>query len=260
MSRQTIADNSSLTVWQTETLRLTAFPSPSARIVNPTWWADIVGEPPESKISRPKEGIYQEEGPFAQGKLVVSVQPTRVDWLFTSIIDPKREDMNVPIIGTFSEALDRFFSLMLRWFEFDTCPPVQRLAFGAILLQSVEDRQDGYRRIAEYLPSIRLDPDGSSDFAYQINRPRNSTSGITGLRINRLSKWSVASWRSTQISLGSAAPMGYFLGPEYFACRLELDINTSQDFQGELPREQLPRIFQELADLGKEIAIKGDIP
>lgn len=38
-----------------------------------------------------------------------------------------------------------------------------------------------------------------------------------------------------------------------------MDINTVPDFQGELSREQLPQVFQELVDLGREIAKEGDI-
>jgi hypothetical protein len=47
---------------------------------------------------------------------------------------------------------------------------------------------------------------------------------------------------------------------EIYACRLELDINTPQSFQNELPYDQLNNIFQELVDLGREIATEGDIP
>jgi len=134
--------------------------------------------------------------------------------------------------------------LMLRWLA--GCPPLQRLAFGAVLTRPVDDLLTGYRQISDYLPFVQLDPESSSDFSYQINRPRNSTV-ISGLRINRFSRWSVArvfaSTFDTQIG-----------------CRVELDINTAQEFQGELPQEKLPVIIQELVDLGKEIAENGDIP
>ena len=249
----------SLTAWQVETLRLTAFPSPAAQVAEPTWWTDLVGEPPDTRISRPRMGGHQEEGPFRGGKLLLRVQPNRIDWSFTTAEDQEREVESFPTIGSFPESLEKFLPLMLRWFELEPCPPAQRLAFGAILLQPVEDRPAGYRQISPYLPSIRLDPEGSSDFSYQINRPRDSISGITGLRINRLSKWSVATWRAVGLSM-EPTRIGYFQSQEHYACRLELDINTVPDFQGELHREQLPRIFEELADLGKEIATEGDIP
>lgn len=260
MSQQIVSTSSSLIVWQTESLRLTAFPSPAAQIARPSWWIDIVKERPENITERPKEGIYQEEGYFANGKLVLRLQPTRIDWLFTQIDDDtKREGPNIPTIGQFPEVLDAFLALMFRWFELEACPPLQRLAFGAVLLQPVEDRQSGYRLIAKYLPSVKLDPEGSSDFNYQINRPRISTSDINGLTINRLSKWSVASWRGHMFAMEPTS-VKYIPGQEHFACRLELDINTSQYFQGELPRTQLSLVFQELVNLGNQIAAEGDNP
>jgi hypothetical protein len=50
------------------------------------------------------------------------------------------------------------------------------------------------------------------------------------------------------------------LQSELTVCRLELDINTAEDFVGELPHEPLPDLFQELTKLGLEIATQGDIP
>jgi hypothetical protein len=41
---------------------------------------------------------------------------------------------------------------------------------------------------------------------------------------------------------------------------LELDINTSPNFEGELEHEKLGDLFDELLSLGKEIAAVGDIP
>ena len=228
-------------------------------ITRPTWWTDLVGEPSENRIAQPRRGGQHEEGPFEGGKLVLRVEPTRIDWLFTPIGQREPELEGIPPVGPFPHLLDAFLRVMRRWFELETCPPVQRLAFGAILLQRVEDRQTGYRQIAAYLPSIQLDPEGSSDFSYQINRPRESASGVSGLRINRLSKWSVASWLSQELSIRPES-VRHSRGQPFFACRLEVDVNTAQDFQDELSRAQLPRIFQELVDLGQEIVNRGDIP
>lgn len=202
-----------------------------------------------------------EEGKFKEGKLVLRVELGRIDWLFTKARDrePNFEEMST--VGSFPESLDKFAELMPHWFEIETCPSIQRLAFGAILLNPVESRQAGYRQISEYLPNVKLDSEDSSDFLYQINRPRDSNSGIADLRINRLSKWSVATqtWMESRLSPKSAS-VSRFSGPQIFACRLELDINTMPDFKGELTQKQLPPIFQELVKLGKEIVQKGDIP
>jgi hypothetical protein len=248
-----------LSTWQVETLRLTAFPSPTAQVAELAWWTELVGEPPETRISRPRMGGQQEEGSYRGGKLLLRVRPERIDWLFTTVHEEEGEVEAFPTIGAFPETVNIFLPLMRRWFDFDTCPPAQRLAFGAVLLQPVEDRSTGYQQLSRYLPHVEVDPEGSSDFLYQINRRRESTSGINGLEINRLSKWSVATWRPARLSVGPAG-IGYSKGQEHFACRLELDINTVPNLQEELTREQMPQVLEELVGLGREIAREGDIP
>jgi hypothetical protein len=178
----------------------------------------------------------------------------RIDWL--AIPDDPQDKL---WIGPFQNSLDSFLELMARWFKIT--PPTKRLAFGTVLNFPVEDRRSGYNLIAKYLPHITLDPEGSSDFLYQINRPRESKTGIPGLRLNRLTKWSVARRGIGQIELSVNEPRAsYFPTSESYTCRLELDINTIPDYQGDLPSDQLYSIFQEMVDLGKEIVIKGDIP
>jgi hypothetical protein len=58
----------------------------------------------------------------------------------------------------------------------------------------------------------------------------------------------------------ASVPIEHSVSPRYFACRLELDINTLPEFQGELERAQLSSLFHELVDLAVEIANQGDIP
>ena len=100
MSQQNVAGRLSLEVWQAGILRLTAFPSPAAQLGELTWWKDLVGEPPETKISQPRTGGQQEEGRFDEGrKLVLRIEPTRIDWLLTPIDDWAREAKGVPTTG-----------------------------------------------------------------------------------------------------------------------------------------------------------------
>jgi hypothetical protein len=54
-------------------------------------------------------------------------------------------------------------------------------------------------------------------------------------------------------------PTPYITNLAQIAVRLDLDINTTADFSSELPSEQLPKIFRELIELGREIAREGDV-
>ncbi len=243
--------------WNAESLRLTVFQTPVAQIADPTWWSDLVGEPPESRISRPRVGGQQEEGSFERGRLVLRNQPTRIDWLYNADIGEVQD--NIPTIGSVHDARNVFLELMQRWFQLETFPLINRMALGVILTQPVETKREGYRRLSTYIPSVQLDVENTSDFIYQINRPRSSGSGVPELRINRLTKWSVALWRGATISMGPES-VQHSMGQELFACRLELDISTAPGFTAELPQENLRRILEELADLADEIAREGDIP
>ncbi|MBI5747049.1 MAG: hypothetical protein HZA13_08610 [Nitrospirae bacterium] len=253
MSRQTTSKSRVVNKWETELLRLTAFLSPEAKITGQAWWKDLVGDSPE-RIIQSKIGGQQEEGLFEDRRLILSVGPSRIDWILAT---KQEEEEIIPLLGGFDGVIDPFLGLMRRWLE--KCPQLLRLAFGSVLLQLVNDRESGYRQLSKYLSSVKLNPKNSFDFLYQINRPRDSDLGVENLRINRLTKWSVASWKLAQMSIGHKS-INYPIGQERFACRLELDINTMADYPDELPEKKLPQIFQELVDLGKEIAIKGDIP
>jgi hypothetical protein len=246
-----------LAAWQTQTLRLTAFPSPSVQIIQPTWWHDLMGEEPENRSLQPRKGGLREEGPFADGNLILGVAPTRIDWFYTPTVDEKQVSEGFLTISPLHDAIGVFAPLMNRWFELETCPTVRRLAFGGVILQPVQDRQTGYQRIMQYLPLAQMDIDNSSDFSYQINRKRNSRV-IPDLSINRLSRWSVVAHQDIEMPIPPALTHQP-LGPIYHACQLELDINTVPEFPGEFERGQLSSIFQELIDWAVEIAREGDI-
>ena len=243
--------------WYFEMLRLTGFPTPDFQIKEPTWWNDIVGEPSETRLLQTRKGHFQDAGPFNEGELILRIEPSRIDWLFKTIDRPEGESKTS--IGLFLDSSDIFTKLMNKWFALETCPALQRLAFGAILFQTVENRKAGYKQISKYLKSVELDPEGSSDFSYRINRPRDANTDISGLKINRLSNWSVQTSRLIEFSVAEKN-IPVFKGPQYFVCRLELDINTVPESTERLDSHVLGKVFEELVSFGLEIAEKGDIP
>jgi hypothetical protein len=244
--------------WQVRNLRVTAFPGPSAQFnQEPNWWAELMGEPPETSLRQSRREILEQEDHLENGRLSLTVQPNRINWLFSAIID--EEEIAVPIIGPFEETLGIFLPLMERWLQLDTCPPLSRIAFGTILLFPVDSQQIGYQQLNELLPSITLDPEEDvSDFSYQINRPRNTITQVEDLRINRLSKWQVSTIRYASLIVGQTSTRESS-AQALSACRLELDINTHQDFNSEFRSEHLLIVFNELVDLGREIARQGDV-
>jgi len=241
---------------RTESLRLTAFLAPSASIDQPSWWADLVGSQPDAKASRPGRGELQESGALGERNLFLSVSPGRVDWFLTARVDQGALSEH-RWAGRFEEAVGVFSDLMNRWLG--DCPALVRLALGAIAHEVMPDRVTAYRNLAQYLPMVRLDPEHSEDFLYQINRPRNS-SIIEGLKINRLSRWSAAAFVPVRIEIAKQQLVQRPLGVGEHSCRIELDINTDPAFPGELPRLQLSRLFEELKDISLELVSRGDVP
>jgi hypothetical protein len=250
-----------LSAWQALTLRLTVFPGPAAHVDECSgWWEAVARDSPEEVRSKPKTEKYQAEGPFAQGRLLLNVEPLRIDWIYTAIEDP---DAPNPWIGPFEENLKEFQKLASRWFELEEPLSANRLAFGAELLSPVETLEIGYRQLSLYLP-FDLDPTDVSDFLYQINRHRDSHSGVEGLSINRLTRWSVAMfWRERFLipPLPTGRQVQRLHKPTYsYACRLGLDISTPSEFEGELSPQEQSTVFEELVALGVEIVREGDIP
>ncbi len=175
--------------------------------------------------------------------------PHRVDWIVTDT--PESQN-----IASVEAALSDFQRLIGHWLT--SCPPVTRMAFGIITLISVPNRQLGYKYLANYLPSVTINPDRSNDLLYRINRPRTIDIQNNRITINRLSSWQVPILSAGHILMTSGR-LDFVPQQEATALQVELDINTSQDTHGELPREQLENISQQLVHMATEILREGDI-
>jgi hypothetical protein len=249
--------------WQAESLRLTVFLATNVQLKDEGWWTKVTGADPENKTAKPNRGELVEAGIYQGNALTLSVQPGRVDWILSPNVSLEDNLSEIRSVGSFEGAGATFSAIMSNWLK--DCPSTVRLAYGGVLLEPVESRERGYLRIAEYVPAVKVDPLGSEDFLYQINRPRESTT-VKGMRLNRLSKWSVASFLPVRFSIGipqsqPAQPLVYSHGgTPAMACRAEFDLSTATGIQYELPHDMLPSIFNELVALGSEIARHGDIP
>lgn len=189
----------------------------------------------------------------------MSLSPVRIDWNWNKLLTDDVPDA-IPVIGPLPEAIETFKNAMKKWIDYQI--PTRRLAFGAVLLQPVENAVDGYKRIQEYVESVKLDIDHMSEFMYQINRSRPSTTGVADLVINRLTQWSVVEFRpiSVHAVLGSPGDQSVISsGDAHRAFRLGLDINTKPENVDELPPDKMSDIFSELVEMGLEIAEKGDV-
>ena len=243
--------NPSLADWRAETLRLSVFPVNPDDAIKTQHWQSLIATPPET-VNRPPQTLQvSEEGPWKSARLQVVGQPGQVHWR-TFSATPKREG---PMeVGTFVSAVPPFRALMERWLA-ESCPSVNRIAFGATLLLPADSLQEVCRRIDGMLPSVAIDPDGTRDVMYRINRRRGSAHHAA-LQINRLATWAAVQAIGIQVAIGGTAPVAQTAKVENL-CRLDLDINTNPYL---LPQEALTAVFGELVDAAGEIAERGDIP
>jgi len=247
--------------WQVGTLRLTAFPNDIMANLETTWRSDIPGIEVEVRNQQTREGLRQESGSFKRGQLLLTTRQDRIDWHYIPKSDAIVSDDGFPTISDFPGSLADFLPLMSEWLKLESCPPIKRLAFGAVLFYPVESLRDGYSRLLAHLAKFDPDLENTRDFLYQVNRWRESELSIPNLQVNRLSKWSVPDMVNIHIRTSKSSPKSANLrNSHHFACRLDLDINTAQEFPDILPREQLHEILDEFVNFGKEIAEKGDIP
>ena len=238
--------------WQAELLRVTVFPVSSVQFDVAEWWTLVTGEAPEAIESKPKFGIYQAAGCFGKGRLILNIEPNRIDWLYTK--DQQNNIENSFWIGDYLIEKQAFFKALEKWTP--SCPPSYRIALGTILLETTDNLINGYHHLSKLLPAIKIDAENSFDFSYSINRPRFSKV-LKNLKINRLSKWSVVTI-SLQI-INPSVRQNFDKISETFACRLELDVNTTADQKDPLPQESLHKLFSELEKFTVEIAEKGDL-
>ena len=243
--------------WQAEHARLTVFPMPEATTRSTEWWSTVTGGQPDETTTNPKKGSALIQGAIDSGRLILKLEPDRIDWL----LRPSESDMEELVaarefltLGPAMEIVDTVSAIAEKWLTGDDLPAIARIAFGAVLIHPEADHQAGYRRLPDYVP-VQVDPE-SSDFHYQINLPPvPSATRIEGLSLNRLSKWSVAalkSFRFTGTTVVQAQPV-----PGAFALRVEWDINTAATFAGPIPHAQLVDIYRELVAAGRAIAANG---
>ena len=246
-----------MTNWTVEQLRLTAFPVTNIITRSVDWWRELFEEEPEAINTKPKIGFSEIIGDYGPGRVIHTIDPVRIHWRLI----PRQKDDDIGILisfGDLEEVLPLFIDLVERWFKLDSCPSLRRIAFGSILRKPVGSHEEGYSEINNYLPDVKVDP-VSSDFRYQINRPRKISAPFGDIEINRLSKWGVLVVRvEPKMENGSAFEINESIKSYYI--NLELDINTSIDFRGNIDCEYLSDIFGKLVNFGFEISDKGDIP
>lgn len=238
--------------WLAESFRLTLFPGTDKIETATSLWPQELAEI-EEQVSRGRSKETEIIGAFDSGKLVLRTNPERIDCLFLTDINKEYTEFPFPTLGILPDKLEVFQSVTSHILKSHTA--ANRIAFGTITNLPVSDRVKGYETISTYLP---FDVDGNSaeDFSYSINRPRQHPVDSRIIKINRLTKWSVALLQFVQVKVADATLHTPTALGKWSACRMEFDINTDPDNQEPLVISALLPILMNQAI---EIVEKGDI-
>jgi len=244
--------------WLLEQVRVTAFRYPGVDMDPEIQWKTFAATAPEQIQVKPGIKSARFEAPYGPGRLILSVDPQRIDWTLVPVASEEAPDF-FPVLGNASESATAFVKAAGGWLSSEVCQRLVRFAYGCVLLHAFKQRIEAYQLLARKLPAINLDVDNSGDFLYQINRLTTSRL-IDGLRVNRLSKWAaIRLIMGVMAPAGPGVPMRYPPVADVYATRLELDISSDADRNEDLPRKTLGELLLELIEHANRIAINGDV-
>ena len=245
-----------LTMWQIENLRFSVF---LARPTGPEpvgSWVDVVGQDADDTRIKGtgEQRVVSQQGPFGGAVMRAEVRLDRIDWHV--LPPPPKTPSKRPTAGPYEKLKDRFRDAMQAWLD-AAQPAASRMAYGALLSLSSGNRADSLRVLDNLLSTVTVDPENTWDFDYSVNRRRGSKSS-DGLMINRLTKWSLGKEILGVVELPVSGGQARMNTVTVHVPMLTLDISTDPEFRGPLDRPR--ELLAELAGLGTEIALKGDVP
>jgi hypothetical protein len=243
--------------WQTASLRITGFQFGALELDSVRWWEALTGKPADSRNARPGIGQLVESGVIDGRVIQLQIQPGRIDWLLLPKDDPESEAF--ASLGDYDSSLVYFSELISKWMV--QAPPLNRLAFGALLLIPTVDQAQATEILARILQDVTLNWAGIKEFVLQVNRPEPSAVLPEIGPINRLVKWQTIVQKKIVANLlpASHAP---FTTSEQTAVSLELDMNTvtPTDATKQIPPGRLIPVLVELIEHATHIASKRILP
>jgi hypothetical protein len=238
--------------WSVESLRLSVFHP--ERKDRSGLWARLMGSSPESINERPRDQIFQEEGPAGRNRLFLATQSQRLDWNIVPSLPANADATKLLFLADIDQAL----SLVQGELEVSArqVQQIDRLAFGAILLQQVDNMSDGMRCLSKYLPFLDLERREGTDLLYQINRRRRSNH-VPHVLVNRLSKWSLEYAQSGALVVAPARRPRLETSEPQTVVKLVLDVNTAPE-NNAISLDRMPILLTEFLGFAQEIATRGD--
>jgi hypothetical protein len=210
-------------------------------------------------VEKPKEAIVVADGLFKEARLTLVGRLNGFDLRLQVPTGALIDDKTIPSLGGFKSLCGEFSSSASAVLTAGVPAGVNRIAFGAVIHFTATNRLEAYRQLASYLRGSIAGPENLYDLLYRCNRRKDSSVLGMDAYVNRLSTWMVANVQMVRDTI-SGAQLSHEVTKTAWIVQLELDINTPADRVDPLPSDKLVDVFGELMDMGREIALEGDIP
>lgn len=253
----TSAAQAPVSCWRIAQLRFTAFSSGGHSSKGDALFHAFFDFPPDAETMRKAE--FLSEFTATKGAVLYQLIVAGPKWDFIVSASPPEDGIatEIPALPDEGDYESQFRASAIKLIE--GSPKIIRVAVGEQFLIPQPSREVAYAKMATFLPSVKIDPEGSSDFIYRINRARKLTLDNIDVTINRLSNWGCIKMERYHFQL---PPTENNEQPRKIgeAVSLTTDINTSPLFQfSALSNEAKKKVIEVLFDYSKELADKGDI-
>ncbi len=239
--------------WGVKLFRLTLFPKLNFDLKVDEIWEKLLDSKPDSRNFSPNSGEFRLVGDYEKGILELIKTPVRIDFVYRTKQDILFEEdgsLEFTNLGSLENLKEGWLNVTQKFIEKCSDIKASRLAFGAILVNQVPNREVGYKDINSYL-KLDIEPGETENFMFQINKPIEAKTN-QGIKINRLTKWAVL-----RVSPQTSDNVTKSATKDIFLSNLELDINTKPESSSELTKVSLTDLFRELVSIGQSISKKG---
>lgn len=240
--------------WEAQNFQLIAFPVAAAPVMDQTWFNHVTGAGDEIERTTKKNHLV-DKAVIGDRVISLTVETGKITWLELPHRPTEELTEGFPTLGLLVKEHDRFVRMMERWLPL--CPSIYRLAFATKLMRKSVDTVDSYNCLSKYVHAVDIDPEGSSDFLYRINRRRESAV-LKGRYINRLSTWSALKFKFEMGMLAGVVEKP-LVQNEFSCCTVDLDINTGPEDESPIDPAAIVPLLNELRQLAMEIAERGDV-
>jgi hypothetical protein len=229
--------------WLTLGVRLSVFPV-TPQEAPADLWEQVVGVAPETDQNQPRQHLRVQTGPWRGGVMQLTVSSDRFVWL----AGPSATPEGFPDVENWSveSVLPEFIGVITQPWLNSVDFGIKRVGFGLHSLLSAQDMVSAYRLLEELVPSVKIEPEETTEFFYQINRPKLSR--VLNVRLNRLMKWSVLFFRRTELQFTPERAQTVPVFERRYAS-LDNDVNTPAENLEPLDNGQLGAIYDELVEL-----------